>query len=192
MGFVLLPPARHSLPASFRAFFDTGRRARSGWIAGRPLYPGDRVTRRGNGGYTLAISGRARVDPTPQQLRFCTRIRAHVCPPLAQFGARRPRGLAAGPRDACQMGARRGDPDGTKPDTRSATGHGSDQSHLSARLRADPGVPNTSPFPMHGPAISTARPMASRPSVRSRAFQVSSWRPASAATASGSGREPGI
>lgn len=28
------------------------------------------VTRRGNGGYTLAISGRARVDPTPQQIRF--------------------------------------------------------------------------------------------------------------------------
>ncbi|MBN9457260.1 MAG: FAD-binding oxidoreductase [Bosea sp.] len=28
------------------------------------------VTRRSNGGYTLAISGRARVDPTPQQLRY--------------------------------------------------------------------------------------------------------------------------
>lgn len=28
------------------------------------------VTSRGDGGYTLAISGRARVDPTPQQLRF--------------------------------------------------------------------------------------------------------------------------
>ncbi|MBZ9860376.1 NAD(P)/FAD-dependent oxidoreductase [Mesorhizobium sp. CA12] len=28
------------------------------------------VTRRGNGGYTLAISGRGRVDVTPQQLRF--------------------------------------------------------------------------------------------------------------------------
>ncbi len=28
------------------------------------------ITRRGDGGYTLAISGRARVDPTPQQLRF--------------------------------------------------------------------------------------------------------------------------
>jgi len=28
------------------------------------------ITRRGNGGYTLAISGRARVDPTPQQVRF--------------------------------------------------------------------------------------------------------------------------
>lgn len=28
------------------------------------------VTRRGDGGYTLAISGRANVDPTPQQLRF--------------------------------------------------------------------------------------------------------------------------
>lgn len=29
-------------------------------------------TRRGDGGYTLAISGKARVDPTPQQLRFAT------------------------------------------------------------------------------------------------------------------------
>jgi glycine/D-amino acid oxidase-like deaminating enzyme len=28
------------------------------------------ITRRGNGGYTLAISGRGRVDPTPQQFRF--------------------------------------------------------------------------------------------------------------------------
>ncbi|MCA1444524.1 FAD-binding oxidoreductase [Ensifer sp. IC4062] len=28
------------------------------------------VTRRADGGYTLAISGRGRVDPTPQQLRF--------------------------------------------------------------------------------------------------------------------------
>jgi glycine/D-amino acid oxidase-like deaminating enzyme len=28
------------------------------------------ITRRANGGYTLAISGRARVDPTPQQFRF--------------------------------------------------------------------------------------------------------------------------
>jgi len=28
------------------------------------------LTRRANGGYTLAISGRARVDPTPQQFRF--------------------------------------------------------------------------------------------------------------------------
>ncbi|ASY65905.1 Small molecule metabolism (plasmid) [Sinorhizobium sojae CCBAU 05684] len=28
------------------------------------------VTRRGDGGYTLAISGRGRVDPTPQQMRF--------------------------------------------------------------------------------------------------------------------------
>ncbi len=30
------------------------------------------VTRRGDGGYTLAVSGRASVDPTPQQLRFAT------------------------------------------------------------------------------------------------------------------------
>ena len=30
------------------------------------------ITRRGYGGHTLAISGQARVDPTPQQLRFAT------------------------------------------------------------------------------------------------------------------------
>ncbi|PKA43549.1 D-amino-acid oxidase [Rhizobium sullae] len=28
------------------------------------------ITRRGDGGFTLAISGRGRIDPTPQQLRF--------------------------------------------------------------------------------------------------------------------------
>jgi glycine/D-amino acid oxidase-like deaminating enzyme len=32
------------------------------------------VTRRGDGGYTLATSGRASVDPTPQQLRFATKF----------------------------------------------------------------------------------------------------------------------
>ncbi|MBN8873540.1 MAG: FAD-binding oxidoreductase [Rhodospirillales bacterium] len=32
------------------------------------------ITKRGDGGYTLAISGRARVDVTPQQLRFATRF----------------------------------------------------------------------------------------------------------------------
>ncbi|EPC03426.1 D-amino acid oxidase [Litchfieldella anticariensis FP35 = DSM 16096] len=32
------------------------------------------VTRRGDGGYTLAVSGRANVDPTPQQLRFATKF----------------------------------------------------------------------------------------------------------------------
>ena len=32
------------------------------------------VTGRGDGGYTLAISGRGRVDPTPQQLRFSSQF----------------------------------------------------------------------------------------------------------------------
>ncbi|TGS26685.1 D-amino-acid oxidase, partial [bacterium M00.F.Ca.ET.180.01.1.1] len=32
------------------------------------------VTRRGDGGYTLAISGRGRVDVTPQQLRFSSQF----------------------------------------------------------------------------------------------------------------------
>ncbi len=30
------------------------------------------ITRRGSGGHTLAVSGQARVDPTPQQIRFAT------------------------------------------------------------------------------------------------------------------------
>ncbi|ASY72029.1 D-amino acid oxidase [Sinorhizobium fredii USDA 205] len=46
------------------------------------------ATRRGDGGYTLAISGRARVDPTPQQMRFAR----HFVPMFA----RRWRSLAPG------------------------------------------------------------------------------------------------
>ncbi|WP_431324052.1 NAD(P)/FAD-dependent oxidoreductase [Rhizobium sp. YTU87027] len=38
------------------------------------------ATRRGDGGYTLAISGRARVDVTPQQIRFAT----HFVPMFAR------------------------------------------------------------------------------------------------------------
>ncbi len=38
------------------------------------------MTRRSNGGYTLAISGRGRVDPTPQLLRFAT----HFVPMFAK------------------------------------------------------------------------------------------------------------
>lgn len=41
-----------------------------GDLPGALAAPGIAFTRRGDGGYTLAISGRARVDPTPQQLRF--------------------------------------------------------------------------------------------------------------------------
>jgi glycine/D-amino acid oxidase-like deaminating enzyme len=46
------------------------------------------LTRRGDGGHTLAISGRGRVDPTPQLLRFSTQF-------LPMFG-RRWRSLAPG------------------------------------------------------------------------------------------------
>jgi glycine/D-amino acid oxidase-like deaminating enzyme len=49
------------------------------------------VTRRGNGGYTLAISGRARIDPTPQQLRFSREF-------IPMFAKRR-RSLALGGLD---------------------------------------------------------------------------------------------
>ncbi|MGY4599020.1 glycine/D-amino acid oxidase-like deaminating enzyme [Bradyrhizobium sp. GM22.5] len=42
------------------------------------------LTRRSSGGYTLAISGRARVDPTPQQFRFAREFVPMFCSPLAQ------------------------------------------------------------------------------------------------------------
>lgn len=54
------------------------------------------VTRRGNGGYTLAISGRARVDPTPQQFRFSREF-------LPMF-VRRWRSLAPGAFEGLRQG----------------------------------------------------------------------------------------
>ncbi|GAB1584688.1 NAD(P)/FAD-dependent oxidoreductase [Phyllobacterium phragmitis] len=54
------------------------------------------LTRRGNGGYTLAISGRARVDPTPQQLKFSREF-------LPMF-ARRWRSLAPGALEGWRQG----------------------------------------------------------------------------------------
>jgi glycine/D-amino acid oxidase-like deaminating enzyme len=54
------------------------------------------MTRRSNGGYTLAISGRARVDPTPQQLRFGREF-------LPMF-ARRWRSLAPGGLEGWRQG----------------------------------------------------------------------------------------
>ena len=54
----------------------------------RCIPPASRLTRRGDGGYTLAISGRGRVDPTPQQLRFA--------PPVPADVPRRWRSLAPG------------------------------------------------------------------------------------------------
>ena len=149
-------------------------------------------TRRGNGGYTLAISGRARVDPTPQQLRFAREF-------VPMF-ARRWRSLGLGGLEGWRQGHEtlaKWAPDEVTPmernrilDPRPDMG----QINLTYQRACEliPDVPNASPFPTHGPAISTARPMASRPSVRLRAFPVSSWRPASAATASGSGQDPGI
>jgi glycine/D-amino acid oxidase-like deaminating enzyme len=54
------------------------------------------LTRRGNGGYTLAISGHARVDPTPQQFRFGREF-------LPMF-ARRWRSLAPGAFEGLRHG----------------------------------------------------------------------------------------
>jgi glycine/D-amino acid oxidase-like deaminating enzyme len=54
------------------------------------------LTRRGNGGYTLAISGRARVDPTPQQFRFSREF-------LPMF-ARRWRSLTPGAFEGLRQG----------------------------------------------------------------------------------------
>jgi glycine/D-amino acid oxidase-like deaminating enzyme len=59
--------------------------------------PGIAVTRRGDGGiHTLAISGRGRVDPTPQLLRFSTQF-------LPMF-ARRWRNLAPGGLEGIRSG----------------------------------------------------------------------------------------
>lgn len=54
------------------------------------------VTRRGDGGYTLAISGRGRVDPTPQKLRFAREF-------VPMF-ARRWRSLAPGGLEGWRAG----------------------------------------------------------------------------------------
>ena len=54
------------------------------------------LTRRGDGGYTLAVSGTARVDPTPQQIRFARQF-------LPMF-ARRFRVLAPGGLQAWRAG----------------------------------------------------------------------------------------
>lgn len=54
------------------------------------------LTRRSNGGYTLAISGRARVDPTPQQFRFSREF-------LPMF-ARRWRSIAPGAFEGLRQG----------------------------------------------------------------------------------------
>ncbi|ANK88939.1 MULTISPECIES: NAD(P)/FAD-dependent oxidoreductase [unclassified Rhizobium] len=54
------------------------------------------VTRRGNGGYTLAISGRGRVDPTAQQFRFA--------PQFLPMFARRWRSLAPGGLEGYRSG----------------------------------------------------------------------------------------
>jgi glycine/D-amino acid oxidase-like deaminating enzyme len=68
------------------------------------------ITRRGDGGHTLAISGRARVDPTPQLLRFS---------PQFQPLARRLGGHAQRPRDARALGSRRDHAHGAHADPRS-------------------------------------------------------------------------
>ncbi|TJW45890.1 MAG: FAD-binding oxidoreductase [Mesorhizobium sp.] len=61
------------------------------------LHTGDvSVTRRGDGGHTLAISGRASIDPTPQQLRFAREF-------VPMF-ARRWRSLAPGTLQGWQSG----------------------------------------------------------------------------------------
>ncbi len=50
------------------------------------------LTRRGSGGYTLAVSGNARVDPTPQQIRYAR----HFLPMFAKrWRVLRPGGLEA-------------------------------------------------------------------------------------------------
>ena len=86
----LLPSAINSVFASRRlpCAFHSCRSAGRKWSAGCPAHRARSLTRRSNGGYTLAISGRARIDPTPQQFKFSREF-------LPMF-ARRWRSLAPG------------------------------------------------------------------------------------------------
>ena len=82
-------------------------------LAGRAVHTaGVSITRRGDGGYALAISGRGRVDVTPQFMRFS--------PQFLPMFAKRWRSLAPGglegvrsrPRDLEALAPRRADADG--------------------------------------------------------------------------------
>ena len=136
----------------------------------------------------LAISGRGRVDPTPQLLRFSHAVPADVPAALAQprtgrdgrrpLGARRAVALATRSLrrrwSACASSIPLVD-----RETRAAD--------LRARSEAHPGARRTAPSPPRGRAMSTARLTAFRGSARSRAYLASFWRRASAGTASVSG-----
>jgi hypothetical protein len=63
-----------------------------------------RHEKRGDGGYTLAISGGALLDPTPQQVRFARQLTPMFLPPLAQSATGLGAGLARRPRDAVGAG----------------------------------------------------------------------------------------
>ena len=148
------------------------------------------LTRRGNGGYTLAISGRARVDPTPQQLRFGRQF-------LPMF-ARRWRSLAPGGADGWCQGhetVAKWALDNVTPmernrilDPKPEIGQIRLRHQRACELLPDS---STSRSPTPGRTTSTARPMTSPQSVKWRGFLASSWRRDSAVMASGSDPAPG-
>ncbi|SEH98236.1 Glycine/D-amino acid oxidase [Rhizobium tibeticum] len=71
LGVLLLPPAWHPLSAGLYPLFDPfGVSPGATGLPDALHTAAVSVTRRGDGGYTLAISGGGRVDLTPQQLRF--------------------------------------------------------------------------------------------------------------------------
>ena len=149
------------------------------------------LTRRSSGGYTLAISGRARVDPTPQQFRFAREF-------VPMF-ARRWRSLAPGAFEGMRQGheslAKWALDETTpmelnrtlnpRPDMRQIRRHINELANCCLNSVA-------SQSPMSGPAILTAHRMAFPQSVKWGRFQALSLRPDLAAMVSGLAPARGI
>lgn len=147
------------------------------------------VTRRGDGGSTLAISGRGRVDLTPQTMRFAGQF-------LPMF-MRRWRSLSPGGFEGVRSGH-----EGLKRWRLDRPTPMEEMRILDRRsTKARSGSPTSAPMSCfqrcavaalrrNGPDISTPRRMAYRQSAKSPPFRASSWLPVSVATASASGLVP--
>jgi len=149
------------------------------------------LTRRGNGGYTLAISGRARVDPTPQQFRFGREF-------LPMF-ARRWRSLNPGAFEGLRQGhetlAKWGLDEVTPMELNRTLDPRPDMKQIRAtHRRACKLVPALELVEISNvwAGYIDSTPAASPQSAKFSRFQVSSWPQGSAATASGSAQAPGI
>ncbi len=144
------------------------------------------ITRRPDGHYVLAISGRGRADPTPQLVRFAPQFLPDVRQALAQRVSRRPGRHPMGPRNPRSMEAGRSHTHGTgahpRPDARP---RGCPRNPPPCRRSCCPccAKPASS---TPGRATSTARPTACRVSGNCRRCPASSWPRASRATASAS------